>query len=172
MILQTLVQDYCRIIPTSRMVRSRVPTSLIGSFGPVINGGVSSNIKSWSRRSLATSKERRKYQEKGIWKGRGRRRTKDRDDFGKSNEAMDPIKEREKAIREEGVNWRPIFFLGVFPIIMSGLIVLSRDDLRQELEQKGMVRLLRDAEINRREKAERKMILQQIEPLQITNDKE
>ena len=41
-------------------------------------------------------------------------------------------------------NWRPFFFLGVFPILMSGIVVLSREDLREEVEKKGIGRFLKD----------------------------
>jgi hypothetical protein len=42
------------------------------------------------------------------------------------------------------LDWRPIFFLGVFPFVMSCIVVILRDDLREELEEKGIARFLRD----------------------------
>ena len=41
-------------------------------------------------------------------------------------------------------NWQPLFFLGVFPVFMSVVVVLSRDDLREEVNTKGIGRFLED----------------------------
>ena len=41
-------------------------------------------------------------------------------------------------------NWRPLFFLGVFPVFMSIVVVLNRDDLREEVNARGIGRFLED----------------------------
>ena len=42
------------------------------------------------------------------------------------------------------VYWRPLFFLGVFPVFLSIVLVLNRDDLREEVNDKGIGRFLED----------------------------
>ena len=41
-------------------------------------------------------------------------------------------------------NWQPLFFLSVFPVFMSIAVVLARDDLREEVNAKGIGRFLED----------------------------
>mmetsp|Transcript_16184 Transcript_16184/g.44813 ORF Transcript_16184/g.44813 Transcript_16184/m.44813 type:complete len:168 (-) Transcript_16184:67-570(-) len=41
-------------------------------------------------------------------------------------------------------NWRPLFFLGVFPVFLSIVVVLNRDDLREEVNDKGIGRFVED----------------------------
>lgn len=95
------------------------------------------------RRFLATSKQKRKWvREQGNNKP-----------FMKKKYAS--ILEKEAAGGTSNIdtkvnssstttNWRPFFFLGVFPILMSGIVVLSREDLREEVEKKGIGRFLKD----------------------------
>jgi hypothetical protein len=44
----------------------------------------------------------------------------------------------------DGIHWRALFFLGVFPVVMSCIVVLTREDLRDEMEEKGIGRFFRD----------------------------
>lgn len=98
-------------------------------------------------RRFATSAQKRKW--------------KNRQKTNRREEKIALIVEQETAqqltkadeIRHKGVNWRPILFLGVFPIAASGILVLSREDLRQELEEKGLGRLLRDLRTWRSQRA-------------------
>ncbi len=41
-------------------------------------------------------------------------------------------------------SWQPLFFLGVFPVFLSVAVVLTRDDLREEVNTKGIGRFLED----------------------------
>mmetsp|Transcript_5203 Transcript_5203/g.12414 ORF Transcript_5203/g.12414 Transcript_5203/m.12414 type:complete len:164 (+) Transcript_5203:160-651(+) len=41
-------------------------------------------------------------------------------------------------------SWQPLFFLGVFPVFLSVAVVLTRDDLREEVNAKGIGRFLED----------------------------
>jgi hypothetical protein len=109
-------------------------------------------MASCGRRGLATSKQKRKLQEKGILKTRQGNTM----ESNPTTNNVDPIQEQAEAIRQEGVNWKPIFFLGIFPVAMSGLVVLMRDDLREELEEKGISRLFRDSRSQRAEELEKK----------------
>jgi hypothetical protein len=43
-----------------------------------------------------------------------------------------------------GSNFHPFFFLVVFPVLLTNLVVLTRKDLREELDEKGLVKLLQD----------------------------
>lgn len=52
----------------------------------------------------------------------------------------------------ERKNWQPLFFLGVFPVFLSIVVVLGRDDLREEVNAKGIGRLLEDYKRWRRKK--------------------
>lgn len=87
---------------------------------------------SWCR-SLATSAEKRKWKRKGLESSSTERGTAV---TGAASTARDRL--------VEGVNWRPLFFLGVLPVLLSGLVVLARDDLREQLEENGIGRLFRD----------------------------
>jgi hypothetical protein len=107
---------------------------------------------SYGRRGLATSKQKRKLQEKGILKTRQGKNIEP----NLTTNKVDPIQKQAEAIRQEGVNWKPIFFLGIFPVAMSSLVVLMRDDLREELEEKGISRLFRDSRSQRAEELEKK----------------
>jgi hypothetical protein len=109
-------------------------------------------VLSSGRRGLATSKQKRKLEKKGIIKTRQGKII----ESNATTNKVDPIEIQAEAIRQEGVNWKPIFFLGIFPVAMSGLVVLSREDLREELEEKGISRLFRDSRSQRAEELEKK----------------
>ena len=49
-----------------------------------------------------------------------------------------------KAKADAATHWRPLFFLGVFPVFMSVVVVLNRDDLREEVNSKGIGRFVED----------------------------
>ena len=112
----------------------------------------STTVVSSGRRGLATSKQKRKLQERGILKTRQGRSIEP----NPTTDKADYIQKQAEAIRQEGVNWKPIFFLGIFPVAMSGLVVLTRDDLREELEEKGIGRLFSDSRSQRAEELEKK----------------
>ncbi|KAG7342005.1 hypothetical protein IV203_007097 [Nitzschia inconspicua] len=44
----------------------------------------------------------------------------------------------------EPSNAHPFFFLVVFPVLLTSLVILTREDLREELDQKGLVKLIKD----------------------------
>ena len=86
-------------------------------------------------RSLATSAQKRKWQRE-----QGNKR------FLKKKYAALTTEEaattNQKSTRN--VSWQPLFFLGVFPVFLSVVVVLSRDDLREEVNEKGIGRFLED----------------------------
>jgi hypothetical protein len=107
-----------------------------------------------SSRFLATSAAKRKViREGGNVKSRGGGRGKE-PVTSQIKRTGDAVETRAVEIRQNGVNWKPIFFLGVFPIVASGIVVLSREDLRQELEEKGLGRAIADMSGWRKRQAE------------------
>jgi hypothetical protein len=89
-------------------------------------------------RHLATSAQKRKWKQK--------RQQQQQCSKQSNNGFFDEINQIDSDPTSAGgtVNWRPIFFLGVFPLIMSGVVVLLRDDLREELEERGIGRFVKD----------------------------
>jgi hypothetical protein len=62
---------------------------------------------------------------------------------------VDPIqleasKKKYPSSPTSGSNAHPFFFLVVFPVLLTSLVVLTREDLREELDQKGLVKLIKD----------------------------
>jgi K+-sensing histidine kinase KdpD len=53
-------------------------------------------------------------------------------------------KESSSSSSSESSNAHPFFFLVVFPVLLTSLVVLSREDLREELDQEGFVKLIKD----------------------------
>jgi hypothetical protein len=114
-------------------------SSVVALFGKHHLSGSNSSIASSSIRWLATSAQKRK------WKATKKTSPKSNSQVSlveNNNEKVSITKADE--IREKGVNWRPILFLGIFPIVMSGLVIFLREDLRKEVEEKGVGRALRD----------------------------
>jgi hypothetical protein len=117
--------------------------SSIGHFGKLLFRPGTSSISSSSStagtrpssRWLASSAQKRKLKQ-----GKAKKSRSQREDILLEK----TIQTKADDIREKGVNWRPIFFLGIFPIVMSGFVVLSRDDLRKEVEEKGLGRAIKD----------------------------
>eukprot|EP00980_Cylindrotheca_fusiformis_P018874 scaffold6299_cov107-Cylindrotheca_fusiformis.AAC.10 len=73
--------------------------------------------------ATAANKER-------MWKRRG---------MAKSSSRLDQTHSRQEETTvtpeaEEGTNWRPLVFLVVFPMVMSTVVVTSREDLLQDLQ--------------------------------------
>ena len=92
-------------------------------------------VRTSNRRSLATSAQKRKWQRE-----QGNKR------FLKKKYAALTTEEvattNQNSARK--VSWQPLFFLGVFPVFLSVVVVLSRDDLREEVNEKGIGRFLED----------------------------
>lgn len=113
--------------------------SYIGHFGKLLfRPRTSSSSTAGTRPSsrwLASSAQKRKLKQ-----GKAKKSRSQREDILVEK----TIQTKADDIREKGVNWRPIFFLGIFPIVMSGFVVLSRDDLRKEVEEKGLGRAIKD----------------------------
>jgi len=99
----------------------------------------SSSLLSLKRgRSLATSAQKRKWSKEQV---------RDKSFVKQGNDAA--TKATEDGIvatttKIAPVNWQPLFFLGVFPVFLSIAVVLNRDDLRDEVNDKGIGRFLED----------------------------
>eukprot|EP00536_Pseudo-nitzschia_multiseries_P002659 jgi/Psemu1/283879/fgenesh1_pg.35_\ len=86
------------------------------------------------RRSLATSAQKRKWLKEQGTTGRP---------FRKNKHAA--VLAAEEALPKAAApNWGPLFFLGVFPVFLSIVVVLNRDDLREEVNDKGIGRFVED----------------------------
>mmetsp|Transcript_8340 Transcript_8340/g.17291 ORF Transcript_8340/g.17291 Transcript_8340/m.17291 type:complete len:163 (-) Transcript_8340:1314-1802(-) len=85
-------------------------------------------------RHLATSAQKRKWQ-----------RQKGNKPFLKKKYA-EVAAEEVVSTKPKSTNtsWQPLFFLGVFPVFLSVAVVLARDDLREEVNAKGIGRFLED----------------------------
>lgn len=92
-------------------------------------------VRTSNRRSLATSAQKRKWQRE-----QGNKR------FLKKKYAALTTEEVATSNQKSAgnVSWQPLFFLGVFPVFLSVVVVLSRDDLREEVNEKGIGRFLED----------------------------
>lgn len=88
------------------------------------------------RRYLATSAQKRKWLRE---QGKGK-------PFIKKKYAGALLENDAVAAKGEttSTNWRPLFFLGVWPVVMSIAVVLNRDDLRDEVNDKGIGRFVED----------------------------
>jgi hypothetical protein len=84
--------------------------------------------------SLATSAAKRKWKRKGF--------ESSMTDAGTTTVTSSASTTRDRIT--EGVNWRPLFFLGILPVLLTGVVVLTRDDLFDQLEENGIGRLFRD----------------------------
>ena len=87
-------------------------------------------------RHLATSAQKRKWQ-----------REQGNKPFLKKKYAALTAEEARTTAKQKSNkknNWQPLFFLGVFPVFLSVVVVLSRDDLREEVNAKGIGRFLED----------------------------
>ena len=96
-----------------------------------------SSSRTVHRRCLATSAQRRKW----------RKKQGDDKPFLKKKYALlaeEASKKKGNQTKPPERNWRPNFFLGVFPVFLSVAVVLSRDDLREEVNDKGIGRFLED----------------------------
>ena len=95
------------------------------------------------RRFLATSKQKRKWVRE---QGNNKPFMKKKYASILEKEAVGGTSNIDTKVNSSSTttNWRPFFFLGVFPILMSGIVVLSREDLREEVEKKGIGRFLKD----------------------------
>jgi hypothetical protein len=72
-------------------------------------------------RQFATSAQRRKWKQRGMKKS-------------STKLEQEPMTSTQQP--KPGTNWNQILFLGVFPIFMSSIVVLSREDLLQDLQGK------------------------------------
>jgi hypothetical protein len=96
---------------------------------------------------LATSAQKRKWknQQQLMTTKKTSRKNNPQDSLVENqNEQVKVSITQADEIREKGVNWRPLLFLGIFPIVMSGVVIFLREDLRKEVEEKGVGRALRD----------------------------
>lgn len=97
-------------------------------------------------RRMATSAEKRKMQRLSSKK-------MDPKLLEEEDELLRTVEQRAKNATAAGEHqgtppssdWsHPFFFLVVFPVMLTSLVVLTRDDLREELDQKGLVKLFTD----------------------------
>ncbi len=84
--------------------------------------GTNGVSRTW--RTFATSAEKRKWKRQGM---------------SKKEKQIDSVVEEmlEKNSKEESKDVNPFLFLVVFPVVMTGLVVTLRQDLREELIEKG-----------------------------------
>jgi hypothetical protein len=75
-------------------------------------------------RWLATSKQKRKMKEKGILKKRGERAS------NKASQQQEHLTRQEKVAKEGVWDWREIFFLGLFPLLLAGALVVIFPDFK------------------------------------------
>lgn len=92
-------------------------------------------IRTSQSRRLATSAQKRKWQRE-----QGSKRFLKKKYAALSTEEVATTKQ--KSAKND--IWQPLFFLGVFPVFLSVAVVLSRDDLREEVNEKGIGRFLED----------------------------
>lgn len=85
-------------------------------------------------RQIATSAQKRKWKQRGMTKS-------------SSKLEQEPMTSTQQP--NPGTNWRQILFLGVFPIFMSTIVVLSREDLLQDLQAKHVAKEIRDLRTQR-----------------------
>ena len=94
------------------------------------------------RQSFATSAQKRKLQKKGYIKKRGQTGTnRSNNDVNVNDPSTRSMQSRKNSPPPA---WIPMFFLGVFPLIMSFVVVISRDDLREQVLQSGATRIVGD----------------------------
>mmetsp|Transcript_17900 Transcript_17900/g.49637 ORF Transcript_17900/g.49637 Transcript_17900/m.49637 type:complete len:164 (-) Transcript_17900:202-693(-) len=79
-------------------------------------------------RFQATSAQKRKWKRQGHLKHRGGGRM-----------LADDTKVPETSVSaaeasEKGFDWKPLFFLVIFPLAMTGVVVIAREDLQQEVK--------------------------------------
>jgi hypothetical protein len=90
-------------------------------------------------RYLATSAQKRKWLQE-----QGRNKPFVKKKYAALAEKVGVTTMKRKNSKSTENNWKPLFFLGVFPVFMSIVVVLSRDDLREEVNAKGIGRFLED----------------------------
>ena len=90
-------------------------------------------------RYLATSAQKRKWLQK-----QGRNKPFVKKKYAALAEEVGATTIKGKNNKSTETNWQPLFFLGVFPLFMSIVVVLNRDDLREEVNAKGIGRFLED----------------------------
>jgi hypothetical protein len=113
---------------------------------PLAIMGMQQRLQHYEMRLMATSAEKRKW----------RRLSKVNPNLLDEEEALLRNVRNEKELElnkrskaknasstSSGSNAHPFFFLVVFPVLLTGLVVLTREDLREELDQKGLVKLLK-----------------------------
>ena len=88
------------------------------------------------RRMMVTSAQKRKLKRKGYIKEHG---IKKPDELLMAS--VEANSKQAKARQREGFDWTPVIFLGIFPVLMSGLVLLVREDLRQQVS--GLVAIWR-----------------------------
>jgi primosomal protein N'' len=135
-------KDRCNIMSTVGLLGRLVKVRKLSSSSSLSSTKTTTSSSLLSR-WLATSAQKRKWNKQPGDASSPRARRGRKVDLLVEKDTMQKISKADE-IREKGVNWRPLFFLGVFPILMSGFVVLGREDLRQELEQKGLGRALMD----------------------------
>ena len=95
-----------------------------------------------------TSSAKRKLKQKGVLKPRGPQKAV-RGGGGRSGKP--PITGAATKQRSNDVSPRAdirgILFLVVFPMVMSGVVIYTRDDLREELDNKGLIDMLKGSRI-------------------------
>lgn len=98
------------------------------SVGMALSGVHHQQCTRPARRNLATSAERRKW--------------KERPKLSHKEQKLLLLEETENAKKPKDDDGNPFLFLVVFPVVMTGLVVFLRQDLREELLGKAPIRLI------------------------------
>jgi hypothetical protein len=96
------------------------------------------------RRLMATSTEKRKRRRldpKVLYEEEAHLR---KVRIEKELELSKASQKKNQSMTSSSSNGHPFFFLVVFPMLMTSLVVLTREDLREELDEKGLIKLLKD----------------------------
>ena len=95
-----------------------------------------------------TSSAKRKLKQKGVLKPRGPQKAVlgGGGRSGKPPIAGATTKQGSKDASPRA-DLRGILFLVVFPMVMSGVVIYTRDDLREELDNKGLIEMLKGSRI-------------------------
>lgn len=118
--------------------RCSVATTLLAEHTRGRIGRVATTTSN-ARRQLATSAQKRKWkQQQQQQESQGGKSPKfakyEKDSALEWKENTNTNSQRNKA---DDADWNPFLFLGVFPVVMTGLFVMIRKDLREDFARLG-----------------------------------
>lgn len=96
-----------------------------------------------------TSSAKRKLKQKGVLKPRGPQKAVRGGGGGRSGKPPNAEATTKQGSKDASprADLRGILFLVVFPMVMSGVVIYTRDDLREELDNKGLIEMLKGSRI-------------------------